>query len=97
VSLLLAVLAVSVISKMFAGWLGGKLVGLKGKEPLGIGVIMNGRGVMELVVANIALQHGFIGEGLFSLMILMGVFTTFITPMMMRQFVMPYLTAPAKA
>lgn len=89
----LSVILVSILSKLFAGWCGGKLIGMKGSEPLGLGIILNGRGVMELVVANIAFQHGFIGEGLFSVLVLMGVVTTFITPMLFRQFVSPSLQA----
>jgi Kef-type K+ transport system membrane component KefB len=92
--LVLSVILVSIFSKMLAGWVGGRLIGLPGREPLGLGIILNGRGVMELVVANIAFQHGFIGEGLFSVLVLMGVVTTFVTPMLFRQFVTPFL-APA--
>jgi Kef-type K+ transport system membrane component KefB len=90
-TLVATVLAVSVLSKIAAGWIGGKYLGLADPEPLGVGVIMNGRGVMELVVANIALHHGFIEEGLFSLLVLMGVFTTFITPILFRLLVAPKL------
>ena len=90
-SLVSSVVLISVFSKLFAGWLGGKLIGLPNREPLGLGIILNGRGVMELVVANIAFQHGFIGEGLFSVLVLMGVVTTFLTPMLFRQFVSPSL------
>jgi hypothetical protein len=45
------------------------------------------------VVADIAFQHGFIGEGLFSLLVLVGVVTTFITPALFRQLVAPRLPA----
>ncbi len=85
--LVIAVLATAVLSKIGAGWLAGKWVGLSRAQSLGIGIIMNGRGVMELVVANIALQHGFISEGLFSVLVLMGVLTTFITPTLFRRIV----------
>lgn len=95
-SFVLSVIFVSIFSKLFAGWLGGKLIGLKRREPLGLGIILNGRGVMELVVANIAFQHGFIGEGLFSVLVLMGVVTTFITPMLFRQFVSPSMQSNTK-
>lgn len=97
--LIAAIIGASIVSKMFAGWMAGKMIGLEGRQPLGIGIIMNGRGVMELVVANIALQHGFIGEGLFSVLVFMGVLTTLITPILFRQFVAPYLaeTAPRPA
>lgn len=85
VPFLLAVLAVSVFSKVFSGWIGGKLAKMSDKEALGLGIILNGRGVMGLVVASIGLQNGFIGKGLFSILVLMGIFTTMITPMMFKK------------
>lgn len=80
-----SVLAVSVVSKILAGWIGGKLVSMNSKDALKLGIILNGRGVMELVVASIALKHGFIGKGLFSTLVLMGVFTTLITPLLFKK------------
>jgi Kef-type K+ transport system membrane component KefB len=89
-----AVLAVSILTKILAGWLGGRLIRLSNTDSLGIGIILNGRGVMELVIANIAFKHGLIGEGLFSTLILMGVVTTMITPVLFRRYVLPhYATA----
>lgn len=84
------VLAVSIASKMLAGWLGARWIGLPQVDALGIGFILNARGVMELVIASIAFQHGFIGEGLFSTLVLMGVVTTMITPVLFRRFVQPH-------
>jgi Kef-type K+ transport system membrane component KefB len=85
------VLAVSIGSKILAGWLGGRLIQLSPARSLGIGIILNGRGVMELVIASIAYERGFIGQGLFSTLVLMGVVTTMITPLMLRKWVMPKL------
>jgi hypothetical protein len=47
---------------------------------------------MELVVASIAYERGFIGAGLFSTLVLMGVVTTMITPIMFRRWVLPKLS-----
>ena len=77
-----AVLAVSIVTKMLAGWLGGRFIGMSLRESLGLGCILNGRGVMELVVASIAYQKGFIGDEMFSTLVLMGILTTFMTPIM---------------
>ncbi|HEU5070565.1 MAG TPA: cation:proton antiporter [Verrucomicrobiae bacterium] len=98
----IAVFAVSVGAKILAGWLGGRLIRLSNVDSLGIGIILNGRGVMELVIASIAFQHGLIGEGLFSTLILMGVVTTILTPVLFRKFVLPHVapvngTAQAQA
>lgn len=89
------VLVVSVVSKIFAGWLGGRLIRLSNTRSLGIGIILNGRGVMELVVASIAYERGFIGQGLFSTLVLMGVVTTMMTPMLFRKWVLPRLEPAA--
>lgn len=68
-----------------------RLIGLDSTQSWGIGIILNGRGVMELVIASIAYQRGFIAQGLFSTLIVMGVFTTILTPLMFRRWVMPRL------
>jgi Kef-type K+ transport system membrane component KefB len=81
-----AVLITAIISKIVAGYVSGKLIGMKNRTAVGLGIILNGRGIMELVVANIALEHKFIGPGLFSTLVLMGVVTTLITPILFRNF-----------
>lgn len=85
------VLLVSIVTKVLAGWLGGRLIGLPKSHALGIGFILNGRGVMELVIASIAYERGFIGQDLFSVLVIMGVVTTMITPFMFRKWIMPEL------
>ena len=82
---LFAVLTVSVLSKIFSGWIGGKLAKMTDREAIGLGIILNGRGVMGLVVASIGLQNGFIGKGLFSTLVIMGIFTTMITPLLFKK------------
>ncbi|MDP3225653.1 MAG: cation:proton antiporter, partial [Rubrivivax sp.] len=82
-----AVLALSVLTKVAAGWWGGLLVGMSHREALGLGCVLNGRGVMELVVASIAYERGFIDQGLFSVLVLMGIVTTLLTPVMFNALV----------
>jgi len=81
----LIVILVSIVTKLFAGWLGGLMVGMDHKESLGLGAVLNGRGVMELVVAGIAYQNGFIGPTMFSTLVFMGIVTTFLTPIFFKQ------------
>jgi len=81
----IVVILVSIVSKLAAGWLGGRLVGMPQQEAIGLGCVLNGRGVMELVVAGIAYQKGFIGQGMFSTLVLMGVVTTILTPFLFRR------------
>jgi Kef-type K+ transport system membrane component KefB len=82
--LLGAILIASFAGKILGGYLGGKLARLKNTECWALGAGLNGRGVMELVIANIALANGFIGQQLFTILVVMAVLTTFLTPMMLR-------------
>lgn len=43
---------------------------------LAVGILMNARGMMELILLNIALQNGVITADLFSVLVLMTVITT---------------------
>jgi Kef-type K+ transport system membrane component KefB len=85
--LVLSLILTAVLSKILGGFLGGKLGGLSSTEALGIGIILNARGIMELVVAGIGLNRGLIGPDLFSMLVIMGIVTTVLTPFLFRQFV----------
>lgn len=85
VYLLLVVIAASFISKILGGYLGGKMAKLSNYKSFTLGVGLNARGIMELVIANIALQNGFIDIPLFSILVLMGIITTVVTPFLLKR------------
>jgi len=70
------VLAASVLAKFGACYLAARLSGEDNRTALGIGALMNSRGLMELIIINIGLQKGIIGPALFSMLVLMAVVTT---------------------
>jgi len=72
----LAVLAMSIFAKFFACWAAARLSGQDNRTALGIGALMNSRGLMELIIINIGLQAGVIGPALFSMLVLMAIVTT---------------------
>jgi Kef-type K+ transport system membrane component KefB len=72
----LGVLVASVLAKFGACYLAARLAGEDNRTALGIGALMNSRGLMELIIINIGLQKGIIGPELFSIMVLMAVVTT---------------------
>lgn len=72
----LVVLAASVLAKFGACWAAARLSGQDNNTALGIGALMNARGLMELIIINIALQAGIIGPSLFSILVVMAVVTT---------------------
>ena len=52
---------------------------MPGREALALGVLMNTRGLMELVILNIGLDLGVLSPALFSIMVLMAFATTLMT------------------
>lgn len=71
-----AVLVAAVLGKGVACWLAARATGIPNREALGIGTLMNARGLMELIIINIGLQRGVISEGLFATLVIMAVVTT---------------------
>ena len=72
----LGILAASVLAKGGACYLAARLSGEDNRTALGIGALMNSRGLMELIIINIGLQKGIIGPTLFSMLVLMAIVTT---------------------
>jgi Kef-type K+ transport system membrane component KefB len=71
-----AILVAAVLGKGVACWLAARATGISNREALGIGTLMNARGLMELIIINIGLQRGIISEGLFATLVIMAVVTT---------------------
>ena len=82
---MLAVVAASFFSKILGGYFGGILTGLDKKTSLILGVGLNARGIMELVIANIAYKNGLINIEVFSILVIMGIFTTLFTPFFLKK------------
>jgi Kef-type K+ transport system membrane component KefB len=72
----LAILAASVLAKGGACWAAARLTGQDNATALGIGALMNARGLMELIIINIGLSRGVIGPALFAMLVLMAILTT---------------------
>ena len=70
------VLVASIVAKGVACWGAARLCGEDNRTALGIGALMNSRGLMELIIINIGLQKGIIGPTLFSMLVLMAIVTT---------------------
>jgi Kef-type K+ transport system membrane component KefB len=72
----LVTLAGSIIAKGGACYVAARLTGQDHATAMGIGALMNARGLMELIIINIGLQRGIIGPTLFSMLVLMAIVTT---------------------
>jgi Kef-type K+ transport system membrane component KefB len=82
--LLTAVLIASFFSKILGGYFGSRLAGFDNSKSITIGLGLNARGIMEMVIASIALQKGFIDVAVFSILVMMALLTTLITPFLLR-------------
>ncbi len=83
--LVVVILFASFFSKIFGGYLGGRLAGFSQSKSLTLGLGLNARGIMELVIANIALAKGFIDVPVFSILVLMALLTTIFTPFLLKE------------
>jgi len=59
-----------------ACWAAARISGEDNRSALAIGTLMNARGLMELIILNIGLQHGIITPLLFTVMVIMAIVTT---------------------
>lgn len=75
--------AVACLGKFGGSALAGRACGLPWREASAIGVLMNTRGLMELVILNIGLQEGVITPAVFAMMIIMALVTTAMTTPLM--------------
>lgn len=85
IGLLVAVVIVSYLSKILGGYLGGTFAGLNRRVAFTLGIGLNARGIMELVIANIAYKAGLISTEIFSILVIMGVLTTLTTPLLLQR------------
>jgi Kef-type K+ transport system membrane component KefB len=75
----LAILAIAVVGKLAGAAFAAKAIGLHWRDSIGLGILMNTRGLVELVILNAALDLGLSSPELFTMMVLMALITTFMT------------------
>ena len=85
VTTLFLVLAVAFVSKLGGAYVAARLVGEGHRSALTIGVSMNTRGLMELIVLNIGRDLGLLPTDIFSMLVIMTLLSTFMaTPLIRR-------------
>lgn len=72
-------IAVAVIGKFVGGAFAAKVLGESWKDSLSIGILMNTRGLMELIVLNIGYEMGILPPPIFVMLVIMALVTTFMT------------------
>jgi Kef-type K+ transport system membrane component KefB len=80
----LCAVVVACVSKIIGGGVGAKLGGLPKWEAISVGLGLNARGAMELVIAAIGLSIGVLTQATYAAIVLVAVFTTVMTAPLLR-------------
>jgi len=75
----------AVVAKLLSGYVVGRLQRMDHHEACGVGIVMNARGVMELVIASIAFRAGVVDGEIFSALLAVGLVTTALTPLLLQR------------
>jgi Kef-type K+ transport system membrane component KefB len=78
------ILVVAVVGKAGSAALAARTVGLSWRDAVALGVLLNTRGLVELVVLNVGLDLGILSGVMFSLLVLMALVTTGLTSPLLR-------------
>lgn len=70
---------VAIAGKFIGGAFSAKILGENWRDSLSIGVLMNTRGLMELIVLNIGYEMGILPPPIFVMLVIMALVTTFMT------------------
>ncbi|QQR83950.1 cation:proton antiporter [Candidatus Peregrinibacteria bacterium] len=73
---LVSIIAVAIAGKVIGAGGTARMIGFKSIESWVIGLAMNNRGAVELIIASIGLEKGIIDETVFSILVLMAFGTT---------------------
>jgi Kef-type K+ transport system membrane component KefB len=75
----LLIILIAIIGKFGGTMLASRYVGLGWNHSLTLGVLMNAKGLMELIVLNIGYELGILSPEMFAMLVLMALATTLLT------------------
>jgi Kef-type K+ transport system membrane component KefB len=82
----LCIVFVATLTKLCGGYFAARLSGLTHPESAIIGFLMNTRALMELIVINVGLDLGVISPKVFTMLVIMAIFSTLITTPALRYY-----------
>lgn len=85
------IMLVAVAGKFGGSTIAARIMGLTWRESGAIGILMNTRGLMELVILTIGLDLGVISPALFAMMVMMALATTCMTTPILQRLYPPSL------
>jgi Kef-type K+ transport system membrane component KefB len=82
---LVAILAVAIGGKFLGAAAAARLTGVRHRQAVALGVLMNARGLTEIVILQVGAQLGVLDQQLFTLMVVMALVTTVMTEPLLRR------------
>jgi len=73
------IVVVAIAGKLGASMLMARWTGMNWRDSFSLGVLMNTRGLVELIVLNIGYDLGILSDRAFAMLVLMALITTFMT------------------
>lgn len=80
-----AIILVAIVGKLIGCWLGARLARFTARQALRVGVGMISRGEVGLIIAAIGLEQKLIDAQVYSVMIVMVLVTTLLTPVLLKR------------
>ncbi|MGE0029352.1 cation:proton antiporter [Pseudonocardia sp.] len=73
------ILVVAIVGKVIGGGVAARTQGMPRRSSTAIGLLMNTRGLTEIVILQVGVQLGLLGPAMFTIMVLMALVTTMMT------------------
>jgi Kef-type K+ transport system membrane component KefB len=87
------IVALATLGKFGGAYLAARFAGLNHSESKILGVMMNTRALMELIVINVGYDLGVISQQMFTILVIMAIFSTVITSPLLRRW-LPLIGIP---
>ncbi len=73
------IIMLAILGKFGGAFVAARFTGMSWQDSFGLGILMNTRGLVELIVLNIGLDIGVLSPRLFTMLVIMALVTTFMT------------------
>ena len=87
------IVALATLGKFGGAYLASRFAGMSHNESKILGVMMNTRALMELIVINVGYDLGVISQQMFTILVIMAIFSTVITSPLLRRW-LPLVGVP---
>jgi Kef-type K+ transport system membrane component KefB len=82
--MVVAVIVVACVGKFVGAASSARLTGATGRQSVVLGILLNARGLTELIILNVGLTLGVLDTRLFTAMVIMAIVTTLMTSPLLR-------------